>query len=76
MPMSILYYYGYGRPQTFNIQLAAVTDTPVKSKSTLTAPAILDGLEHGRQAVMRDLGYSIPLVPLAYFQSALLPPLR
>lgn len=60
----------------FDERLLVLTDTPVKSKSTLTAPAVLNGLEEGRQAVIRDSGSVIPLVPVAYFQSALLPPLR
>lgn len=60
----------------FDKQLTVLTDTPVKSKSTLTAPAILNGLEQGRQAVMRDSGSAIRMVSVAYFHSALLPPLR
>lgn len=33
-------------------------------------------LEEGRKAVMQDLGYSIPMLSVDYFKSALLPPLR
>lgn len=67
-----------GTPPRPNFALPRMlaTDTPMKSKHSLTSPAILDGLEVGRKAVMRDIGDVIPLVSIEYFQSALLPPLR
>ena len=42
----------------------------------LTAPAVLEGLETGRRELLRDLGTVVPQVPLSYFKSSLLPPLR
>lgn len=61
-----------------HIQLIIMIIILVKSKHTLTAPAILNGLDPqtGSQTGMHDLNYAIPMVSLNYFKSSLLPPLR
>lgn len=49
--------------------------TPQKSPNGHD-PEAFAGLEAGRTAVMADTGFSVPLVPVAYFKKNLIPPLH
>lgn len=55
---------------------ATVTDdTPVKSKQTVSAPALYGDIKAGREAVMSDVGDAVTQVPLDWFKQHILPPL-
>ncbi|THH06436.1 hypothetical protein EW146_g9612 [Bondarzewia mesenterica] len=51
-------------------------DTPSVAKHSLTAKSIHGNLSEGRQAVIEDLGHSVPQVPVQFFIQHILPPLR
>ena len=56
---------------------AASNSTPIRQpKHVIKTSVITSGLESGRKAVMEDIGYAVPEVPMSYFQESLLPPLR
>ncbi|KAG6326746.1 hypothetical protein ID866_12343 [Astraeus odoratus] len=63
------------RPQTPPPGKVVPPDTEPRSRHTSTVSYRTGDLSRGRTAVLKDLD-SIPLVPLTYFNEAVLPPLR
>ena len=54
---------------------AVTNDTPSKVKHVVSSPVIYGHVEHGRRALIHDIGTSIPEVPIQWFKDNILPPL-